>query len=103
MNTPGSLKWALYYIGGLLKTRLSSVRPVQSDHQFVQRLVPGYEAPVNLAYSSRNRSAAIRIPTYSECPKANGWNIAPRIPVPTRTSASAALLMGGPRRRSKQD
>src|SRR5258708_40338404 len=61
-----------------------------------KRLVPGYEAPVNLAYSSRNRSAAIRIPTYSENPKAKRLEYRPPDPAANPYLAFAALLMAGP-------
>jgi glutamine synthetase len=60
-----------------------------------KRLVPGYEAPVNLAYSSRNRSAAIRIPTYSENPKAKRIEYRPPDPAANPYIAFAALLMAG--------
>ena len=60
-----------------------------------KRLVPGFEAPVNLAYSARNRSAAIRIPTYSQNPKAKRVEF--RTPDPAATSylCFAAILLAG--------
>jgi glutamine synthetase len=60
-----------------------------------KRLVPGYEAPVNLAYSSRNRSAAIRIPTYSENPKAKRIEYRPPDPSANPYLCYTAMLLAG--------
>ncbi|RME71527.1 MAG: glutamine synthetase, partial [Verrucomicrobia bacterium] len=60
-----------------------------------KRLVPGYEAPVNLAYSARNRSASIRIPTYSASPKAKRVEYRTPDPAANPYLAFAALMMAG--------
>jgi glutamine synthetase len=57
--------------------------------------VPGYEAPVNLAYSARNRSAAVRIPTYSDDPRARRLEFRPPDPTCNPYLSFAALLMAG--------
>ncbi|HEY79530.1 MAG TPA: type I glutamate--ammonia ligase [Caldilineae bacterium] len=86
---------ALWYIGGILKhinALLALVAPTTNSYR---RLVPGYEAPVVIAYSARNRSAACRIPMYSQSPKAKRVEF--RSPDPTANPylAFAAMLMAG--------
>jgi glutamine synthetase len=60
---------ALHYIGGLLKHAPALCAITNPTTNSYKRLVPGFEAPVNLAYSQRNRSASVRIPMYSSSPK----------------------------------
>ena len=86
---------ALNYIGGLLKHARALCAICNPTTNSYKRLVPGYEAPVNLAYSSRNRSAAIRIPTYSENPKAKRIEYRPPDPAANPYVAFAAMLMAG--------
>ena len=84
---------ALYAIGGILKHCRALCAITNPTTNSYKRLVPGFEAPVNLAYSSRNRSAAIRIPMYSSSPKAK--RIEFRTPDPSCNGymAFAAILM----------
>ena len=63
-------KAALYYIGGLLKHAPALLALCAPTTNSYRRLVPGYEAPINLIYSQRNRSAAVRIPVYSRSERA---------------------------------
>ena len=66
----GLSEMGLYFIGGLLKHAPSLLAFTNPTTNSYKRLVPGFEAPVNLAYSQRNRSASVRIPMYSSSPKA---------------------------------
>jgi glutamine synthetase len=91
----GLSQMALYYIGGLLKHASALCAICSPSTNSYKRLVPGYEAPVNLAYSSRNRSAAIRIPAYSENPKAKRIEYRPPDPSANPYLCFAALLMAG--------
>jgi glutamine synthetase len=91
----GLSKMALYYIGGLLKHAPALAAFVAPTTNSYKRLVPGYEAPVNLAYSRRNRSAAVRIPMYSSSPKAKRVEFRPPDPSCNPYLAFAAMLMAG--------
>ncbi len=66
----GMSEMAMYFVGGVLKHSRSLASITNPTTNSYRRLVPGFEAPVNLAYSQRNRSAAIRLPMYSMSPKA---------------------------------
>jgi glutamine synthetase len=91
----GLSEMALYYIGGLLKHASSLLAFTNPTTNSYKRLVPGFEAPVNLAYSQRNRSASIRIPMYSPSPKAKRVEF--RCPDPSCNPylAFSAMLMAG--------
>ncbi len=86
---------AKYYIGGLLKHAPALLAIAAPTTNSYRRLVPGYEAPVNLAYSKRNRSAACRIPVYSTSPKSK--RIEFRCPDPSTNPylCFSALMMAG--------
>src|SRR5437867_8494620 len=86
---------ARHYIGGLIKHAPAVLAFAARTTNSSRRLVPGYEAPINLIYSQRNRSAICRIPVYSKSPKAK--RIEFRAPDPSSNGylTFAALLMAG--------
>ncbi len=86
---------ARWYIGGLLKhapALLAFCAPTTNSYR---RLVPGYEAPINLMYSARNRSACVRIPMVSKSPKAKRVEFRAPDPMANPYLAFSALLMAG--------
>jgi len=86
---------AKYYIGGLLDHANALMAFCAPSTNSYKRLVPGYEAPVNLVYSMRNRSAAVRIPVYSENPKTKRIEFRPPDPTCNPYLSFAAMLMAG--------
>jgi len=86
---------AKYYIGGLLKHAPALLAIAAPTTNSYRRLVPGFEAPVNLAYSQRNRSAVCRIPMYSKSPKAKRVEFRAPDPSTNPYLCFAAMLMAG--------
>jgi len=86
---------ARWYIGGLLKHAQAVLAFAAPTTNSYHRLVPGFEAPVNLVYSSRNRSAAIRIPQYSQAPAAKRIEFRCPDPAANPYLSFAAMLMAG--------
>ncbi len=91
----GMSDMAMHYIAGILKHARAIAAFSNPTTNSYRRLVPGFEAPVNLAYSSRNRSASVRIPMYSASPKAKRIEV--RFPDPSANGylAFSAMLMAG--------
>ncbi|MCP9496213.1 MAG: type I glutamate--ammonia ligase [Pyrinomonadaceae bacterium MAG19_C2-C3] len=91
----GISEMARHYIGGLLKHAPALVAFAAPTVNSYKRLVPGYEAPVSLAYSARNRSAAVRIPMFSNKPHAKRVEFRPPDPSCNPYLAFPAMLMAG--------
>ncbi len=91
----GLSEMAMHYMGGIMKHARSLAAFTNPTTNSYKRLVPGFEAPVNIAYSARNRSASLRIPMYSANPKAKRIEV--RFPDPSCNGylAFAAMLMAG--------
>lgn len=86
---------ALWYIGGLLNHAPALLALLAPTTNSYRRLVPGFEAPVNLVYSQRNRSAAVRIPMYSVSPRAKRIEFRPPDPTCNPYLAFSAMLLAG--------
>ncbi|HUT02908.1 MAG TPA: type I glutamate--ammonia ligase [bacterium] len=86
---------ALHYLGGILKHGRSLLALTSPSTNSYKRLVPGYEAPTNLFFSSGNRSAAIRIPLYADTPETKCMEFRPGDATANPYLAMAAMLMAG--------
>ncbi len=86
---------ALSYVAGLLEHGRALMAFLAPSSNSYRRLVPGYEAPVNLVHSQRNRSAAVRIPMYLSSPKAKRVEFRPPDPLTNPYLGFSALLMAG--------
>lgn len=91
----GLSQMALYYMGGILKHAQALCALCNPTTNSYKRLVPGFEAPVNFIYSARNRSAAFRIPMYSNNPKAKRVEFRSPDPAANPYIAFSAMLLAG--------
>ena len=92
---PDFLKWQNIISADFEKHSPALIAFAAPTTNSFKRLVPGFEAPVNLAYSARNRSAAVRIPMFSQSPKAKRLEFRPPDPSCNPYIAFAAMLMAG--------
>ena len=91
----GLSELGLYYIGGILKHAPALCGIINPTTNSYKRLVPGFEAPIKLAYSFKNRSAAVRIPNSGPSPKAKRIEFRTPDPMANIYLAQAALMMAG--------